>query len=115
MGAVFSLPSFSPAPPYSPSPFFPCVGMHKNKIQRLDKRRKSHQKFTVADLFYHYFDALSDTFADSRTRLIGDVYTITSSELKTGWFAGEATRVQAVKDDALQMAGDNSYQIDIGV
>ena len=61
------------------------------------------------------FDALSDTFADSRTRLIGDVYTITSSELKTGWFAGEATRVQAVKDDALQMAGDNSYQIDIGV
>ena len=31
MGAVFSLPSFSPAPPYSPSPFFPCVGMHKSK------------------------------------------------------------------------------------
>ena len=29
--------------------------------------------------------------------------------------AGEATRVQAVKDDALKMAGDNSYQIDIGV
>ena len=24
-------------------------------------------------------------------------------------------RVQAVKDDALKMAGDNSYQIDIGV
>ncbi len=43
------------------------------------------------------------------------MYTITSSELKAGWFAIEATRVQAVKDDALKMAGDNSYQIDIGV
>ena len=61
------------------------------------------------------FDALSDTFEDSRTRLIADVFSITSNELKTGWFAGEATRVQAVKDDALKMAGDNSYQIDIGV
>ena len=61
------------------------------------------------------FDALSDTFEDSRTRLMADVFSITSNELKTGWFAGEATRVQAVKDDALKMAGDNSYQIDIGV
>ena len=61
------------------------------------------------------FDALSDTFEDSRTRLIADVFSITSNELKTGWFAGEATRVQAVKDDALKMAGDNSYQIDIRV
>ena len=32
-----------------------------------------------------------------------------------GEIAGEATRVQAMKDDALKMAGDNSYQIDIGV
>jgi len=61
------------------------------------------------------FDALSDTFEDSRTRLIADVFSITSNELKTGWFAGEATRVQAVKDDALKMAGDDSYQVDIGV
>ena len=61
------------------------------------------------------FDALSATFEDSRTRLMADVFSITSNELKTGWFAGEATRVQAVKDDALKMAGDNSYQIDIGV
>ena len=43
------------------------------------------------------------------------MFSITSNELKTGWFAGEATRVKAVKDDALKMAGDNSYQIDIGV
>jgi hypothetical protein len=61
------------------------------------------------------FDMLSNTFADSRTRLMADVYTITSSELKAGWFAGEDTRVQAIKDDALKMAGDDSYQIDIGV
>ena len=61
------------------------------------------------------FDALSATFEDSRTRLMADVFSITSNELKTGWFAGETTRVQAVKDDALKMAGDNSYQIDIGV
>ena len=61
------------------------------------------------------FDMLSNTFADSKTRLMADVYTITSSELKAGWFAGEDTRVQAIKDDALKMAGDDSYQIDIGV
>ena len=60
-------------------------------------------------------DGETDTFEDSRTRLITDVFSITSNELKTGWFAGEATRVKAVKDDALKMAGDNSYQIDIGV
>jgi hypothetical protein len=61
------------------------------------------------------FDMLSETFADSKTRLMADVYTITSSELKAGWFAGEDERVQAIKDDALKMAGDDSYQIDIGV
>ena len=61
------------------------------------------------------FETLSTTFADSKMRLIGDVVKITSGELKTGWFANEDTRVQAVKDDALKMAGDNSYQIDIGV
>ena len=61
------------------------------------------------------FETLSTTFADSKMRLIGDVVKITSGELKTGWFAGEDTRVQAIKDDALKMAGDNSYQIDIGV
>ena len=61
------------------------------------------------------FDLLSKTFADSKTRLMADVYTITSSELKAGWFADEDTRVKAIKNDALKMAGDNSYQIDIGV
>ena len=61
------------------------------------------------------FDLLSKTFADSKTRLMADVYTITSSELKAGWFADEDTRVKAIKDDALKMAGDDSYQIDIGV
>jgi len=61
------------------------------------------------------FDLLSNTFADSKTRLMADVYTITSSELKAGWFADEDTRVKAIKDDALKMAGDDSYQVDIGV
>ena len=61
------------------------------------------------------FDMLSKTFADSKTRLMADVYTITSSELKAGWFADEDTRVKAIKNDALKMAGDDSYQIDIGV
>ena len=61
------------------------------------------------------FDALSDTFAESQGRLIKDVFMITSGELGVKFWAGEATRVQAVKDDALKMAGDNSYQIDIGV
>jgi hypothetical protein len=36
-------------------------------------------------------------------------------ELGLGLFAGEQTIVKAVKDDALKMAGDDSYQIDIGV
>ena len=61
------------------------------------------------------FDALSDTFADSQGRLIADVFSITSGELNTGIFAGTEKRVQAIKDDALKMAGDNSYQVDIGV
>ena len=61
------------------------------------------------------FDALSDTFAESQGRLIKDVFMITSGELGVKFWAGEETRVQAVKDDALKMAGDNSYQIDIGV
>ena len=61
------------------------------------------------------FDMLSETFSESATQLKLDVYAITSSELKAGWFAGEDERVQAIKDDALKMAGDDSYQIDIGV
>ena len=61
------------------------------------------------------FDMLSETFADSKVQLMADVYTITSRELKAGWTAGEDKRVQAIKDDALKMAGDDSYQVDIGV
>ena len=61
------------------------------------------------------FDMLADTFSESATQLKLDVYKITSSELKAGWFADEDTRVKAIKNDALKMAGDDSYQIDIGV
>jgi len=61
------------------------------------------------------FDALSDTFADSQGQLIIDVVSITSGELGLKFWAGQEARVQAVKDDAFKMAGDNSYQIDIGV
>ncbi len=61
------------------------------------------------------FDALSTTFADSRARLITDVYTITTGELKAGFFASQETRERIIKEDALKMAGDDSYQIDIGV
>ena len=46
---------------------------------------------------------------------MADDYIITSSELKAGWFADEDTRVKAIKNDALTMAGDDSYKIDIGV
>ncbi len=61
------------------------------------------------------FGVLSQTFADSQGTLAKDVYTITSKELKVGWFAGQDAREEAIKNDALQMAGDDSYQIDIGV
>ena len=61
------------------------------------------------------FDALETTFADSSVALKADVYKITSGELNVGWFAGAETRVQAIKDDAVKMAGDDSYQIEIGV
>ena len=61
------------------------------------------------------FDALSSTFADSKARLLVDVKAISMKELGLGFFAGEQTIVKAVKDDALKMAGDDSYQIDIGV
>ena len=61
------------------------------------------------------FDALSDTFADSRARLLIDVKSISMKELGLGFFAGEDATVRAIKDDALKMAGDDSYQIDIGV
>ena len=61
------------------------------------------------------FDALSTTFANSKTKLMIDVKAISMKELGLGLFAGEQTIVKAVKDDALKMAGDDSYQIDIGV
>jgi hypothetical protein len=61
------------------------------------------------------FDALSDTFADSRARLLIDVKAISMKELGLGLFSGEQATITAIKDDALKMAGDDSYQIDIGV
>ena len=61
------------------------------------------------------FDALETTFADSSVALKADVYKITSGELNVGWLAGAGARVQAIKDDAVKMAGDDSYQIEIGV
>ena len=61
------------------------------------------------------FDALSDTFADSRARLLIDVKAISMKELGLGFFSGEDATVRAIKDDATKMAGDDSYQIDIGV
>ena len=61
------------------------------------------------------FDALSTTFANSKAKLMIDVKAISMKELGLGLFAGEQTIVKAVKDDALKMAGDDSYQIDIGV
>ena len=61
------------------------------------------------------FDTLNTTFAESSVRIKSDVYFITSNELNAGWFAGEAERVQVIQNDAEKMAGDGSYQIDIGV
>ena len=61
------------------------------------------------------FDALSTTFANSKTKLMIDVKAISMKELGLGLFSGEQTIVKAVKDDALKMAGDDSYQVDIGV
>ena len=61
------------------------------------------------------FDALSETFEDSSVRLKADVYKITSDELNAGWFAGQQARVQAIQEDSHKMAGDDSYQVDIGV
>ena len=61
------------------------------------------------------FDALSDTFADSRARLLVDVKAISMKELGLGLFSGEQATITAIKDDALKMAGDDSYQVDIGV
>ena len=61
------------------------------------------------------FDTLSTTFAADSGQLKKDVYFITSGELKAGWFAGEQARVQVIQEDSRKMAGDDSYQIDIGV
>jgi hypothetical protein len=61
------------------------------------------------------FDSLSDTFEKDGAQLKKDVYFITSGELKAGWFAGEQTRVNVIKEDARKMPGEDSYQVDIGV
>ncbi|MBP5510515.1 MAG: hypothetical protein J6Z49_06320, partial [Kiritimatiellae bacterium] len=61
------------------------------------------------------FDVLETTFAKDVGQLKKDVYFITSGELKAGWFAGEQTRVNVIKEDARKMPGENSYQVDIGV
>ena len=61
------------------------------------------------------FDALSTTFAADEGTLKKDVYFITSGELKAGYFAGQEARLEVIKEDTRKMAGDDSYQIDIGV
>ena len=61
------------------------------------------------------FDALSTTFADSKAKLLIDVKAISMKELGLGLFSGEQATITAIKDDATKMAGDDSYQIDIGV
>ena len=61
------------------------------------------------------FDAMMGTFSDSTFRLLADVKSISMSELGLGFWDGQQKTIKAVKDDALKMAGDNSYQVDIGV
>ena len=61
------------------------------------------------------FDALSGTFADSRFKLMFDVKSISMNELGLGILSGEADTVAAIKKDARDMPGENSYQVDIGV
>ena len=40
---------------------------------------------------------------------------ISKKELGLSYFAGQAATVAAIKEDTRKMAGDDSYQIDIGV
>lgn len=61
------------------------------------------------------FDTLSRTFAGDESKLKADVYMITSGELKAGYFAGVEKRLNVIQEDTRKMAGDDSYQIDIGV
>ena len=61
------------------------------------------------------FDALQTTFADSSFRLITDVKSISKKELGLSYFSGQAATIAAIKEDTRKMAGDDSYQIDIGV
>ena len=61
------------------------------------------------------FDALSNTFADSTGRLLVDVKSISMIELGLGLFSGQQATIDAIKKDARDMPGENSYQVDIGV
>ena len=61
------------------------------------------------------FDALSNTFADSTARLLVDVKSISMNELGLGLFSGQQATIDAIKKDARDMPGENSYQVDIGV
>ena len=61
------------------------------------------------------FDALSGTFADSTGRLLVDVKSISMHELGLGLFSGQQATIDAIKKDARDMPGENSYQVDIGV
>ena len=61
------------------------------------------------------FDALSNTFADSTGRLLVDVKSISMNELGLGLFSGQQATIDAIKKDARDMPGENSYQVDIGV
>ena len=60
-------------------------------------------------------DALSNTFADSTARLLVDVKSISMNELGLGLFSGQQATIDAIKKDARDMPGENSYQVDIGV
>ena len=61
------------------------------------------------------FDALLETFEDSTGRLLIDVKAISMKELGLNLFSGQQATVNAIKKDAREMPGENSYQVDIGV
>ena len=61
------------------------------------------------------FDSLLETFEDSTTKLLIDVKAISMKELGLNLFSGQQATVNAIKKDAREMPGENSYQVDIGI
>ena len=61
------------------------------------------------------YDTLEDTFESSKTRLRADAFSITNNELGAKLWYGPQARINLMKEDSRKMAGDDSYQIDIGV